>query len=135
MNRNVRTAISFALALGFALPAAAREDAPAPAAGSPAGGAAGVTCTAHMLERGGPLRGDWPSRHRGGEISAEVTVGFDLDGSGRATNLRVLASTHDGDFDAMTLGMIERTRFAPDRVVEGCVETITHTRTRRRRVG
>ena len=90
------------------------------------------TCTEHMIADGRMTAADLPGEARGREYSERVTVHYDLDGSGRAVNPRILQGSARRMFDPVTLELLGRARFAPGATAKDCIYVRTYSAVRRR---
>ena len=89
------------------------------------------TCIEHMRSNGQMTASDIPSKARGREYNETVVVQFDLDGSGRATNLQIAKST-DKVFNKVALTLVKRAEFTPGVTSSGCVSVRSFTAIRRK---
>ena len=85
-------------------------------------------CDQH-IERRGPLRpSDWP---KGGHLYQPGThllvLAYDLDGSGKASNIRLVSSDLPPAFSPVVTRPLERTKFKPRIKDQGCRWELTVT--------
>ncbi|WP_370660190.1 energy transducer TonB [Massilia glaciei] len=88
-------------------------------------------CKEHILNSVAVEPGDWPSQARGREVRAFVIVGYDLEPSGRASNIRILQSEPNRTFDAVTLENFSRTTFATGISAVSCRHVASYASVRR----
>lgn len=91
-----------------------------------------ATCEEHMVADGRMTGADLPDGARGREYNELVTVRYDLDGSGRAVNPRIVHGSTRGIFDPVTIELLERARFLPGVTARDCLYVRTYSAARRR---
>ncbi|MDM0076977.1 TonB family protein [Variovorax sp. J2P1-59] len=83
----------------------------------PQSSAADQRCTSEIERFAGPM---YPSAARAAKTEGWVVVLYDLDGSGRARNVRVDESQPQNVFDAAAVRTIEETLYKRDAVRKNC---------------
>ena len=89
------------------------------------------TCQEHITGTPRLTINDWPKRARGRDFSAYVVISYELDGSGKAKDLKVTDSKPAGLFDKATLSILERTDFAAGVQAPSCTYVRTYGAVRR----
>jgi TonB family protein len=89
------------------------------------------SCREHIVGEPRLTIKDWPRQALGRDVSAYVAISYDLDGSGKAKNLRVADSQPTKLFDKTTLSILERTDFAPGIQAQSCMYVRTYGAVRR----
>jgi hypothetical protein len=78
------------------------------------------TCHEHIVRRGHPEKRELPRLPLGRDFHALAVASFDLDGSGRAQNFRIVESKPTGLLDKGTLGALKRTEFTKGVIANNC---------------
>jgi TonB family protein len=127
--------MKIALTLPFLLTACALP-APVPPATKPQSApseiAALEACQEHMLAKQSITMQEWPQNARGREINAYVVISYELDGSGKAKNQKIIHSSPAGLFDKVTASLLERTDFKIGVKAQSCNYLQTFNVARRR---
>jgi len=63
---------------------------------------------------------NYPEQLRNKQVEGWVVIGYDLDGSGKVSNARVLDSKPKRTFDLVALQALEKTHFKEGAVKSGC---------------
>ena len=88
-------------------------------------------CKEHIIEMQQINQATWPKNARGKEVRAYVVVGFDLDGSGKASNISVVQSNPDDTFNAVTMKLISQAKFAAGVTAQSCRYVGSYARVKR----
>ena len=91
-----------------------------------------ATCMEHMIADGRMTGRDLPDKARGREYNELVTVRYDLDGSGKAVDPRIVQGSTRGIFDPITIELLGRARFEPGVTAKDCLYVRTYSAVRRR---
>lgn len=110
---------------------AANSHASGPAASPVIEVSAQETCKEYITAEPRLSANDWPRQALGRDVSAYVVVTYDLDGSGKAQNLRVVDSNPAGLFDKTTVSILKRTDFADGVQAQACTYVRTYGAVRR----
>jgi TonB family protein len=89
------------------------------------------TCREHIINEPRLAIEDWPREFRGREFKAYVTISYDLNGSGKAENLRLAGSEPSKAFDRATLNILKGTEFTPGVQAKDCMYVRTYAAVRR----
>lgn len=85
-----------------------------------------ATCQEYITHEPELTIRDWPREALEQPINAYVVISYDLDGSGKAINLKVTDSKPAGIFDKTTLNILKRTKFSADAKANACIYVRTY---------